>query len=87
MTELLPIEQAVNLRFSLLEYLDTTFNLFEQDTTSALRGFLSDGSGGLFRGPFVRLRLPFAPAGSGWEQHLEAAPEFPPYGQDRKSVV
>lgn len=42
MRELLPIEQATNLRYSLLEYLKTTVNLFEQDTTSARTETLSD---------------------------------------------
>lgn len=87
MTELLPIEQAFNLRFSLLEYLNTTFNLFEQDTTSALTEFLADGSAGVFRGPFVRMRLPFAPALSEWEQHLEVAPEHPPYGHQAEAFA
>src|SRR5690625_1645869 len=42
MRELLPIEQATNLRYSLLEYLKTTVTLFEQDTTSARTETLSD---------------------------------------------
>ena len=36
--------------------------------------FVADPVHGVFRGPFVRLRLPFRPADDTWRQHLDWAP-------------
>ncbi|MFT0846892.1 DEAD/DEAH box helicase [Actinomycetaceae bacterium L2_0104] len=80
MTELLPVDQAEGLTSNLLEFLGTTFSLDPQ-TNDALVRFLTDEKTGMFRGPYARLRLPFAPAESGWEQALPNRPEgFTPYG-------
>ena len=34
----------------------------------------------MFKGPYVRLRLPFRPAADGWRDALEWYEGFPPYG-------
>jgi len=52
---------------------------------AALKGagldrFLSDPVDGMFKGPYVRLRLPFRPAEVGWRDTLEWYEGFPPYG-------
>ena len=82
MSELLPTVQAEDVRESLLDYLTTTFALTDDDARSALIEFLGDPERGLFKGPFVRLRLPFQPAEDGWRSSLHWYPEggFPPYG-------
>ena len=47
----------------------------------ALDDFLQDPTTGIFKGPYVRLRLPFRPAADGWREHLELVrPGFTPYG-------
>lgn len=80
MTELLPTVQAANVRDSLVDYLTTTFALTDADARDGLDTFLSDPVTGVFKGPYVRLRLPFRTAEEGWRQHLDwyAGPE--PYG-------
>src|SRR5690606_15969505 len=78
--ELVPAAQAASLRSHLLEYLGTTFSLADPSTRESLEDFLSDGETGLFRGPFLRLRLPFRPADEGWRDALEWYDGFPPYG-------
>ncbi|MEV4620515.1 DEAD/DEAH box helicase [Asanoa sp. NPDC049573] len=80
MTELLPTVQAANVRHSLVDYLTTTFALTDADARDGLDTFLSDPLNGMFKGPYVRLRLPFRPAELGWRQHLDwyAGPD--PYG-------
>src|SRR5690606_28375284 len=45
----------------------------------ALQEFLEDEENGIFKGPYLRLRLPFRPAGDGWERHLEWRPPWTPY--------
>ncbi|MET0494359.1 MAG: DEAD/DEAH box helicase [Actinoplanes sp.] len=80
MTELLPTVQAANVRHSLVDYLTTTFALTEADARDGLDTFLSDPVSGMFKGPYVRLRLPFRPAEPGWRQHLDWYAGPAPYG-------
>ncbi|GAA0628967.1 DEAD/DEAH box helicase [Sporichthya brevicatena] len=82
MPELLPSVQAGAIRDSLTDYLTTTFALTDEDARRALAEFLGDPANGLFKGPYVRLRLPFRPAAEGWRDVLDWFPEGapPPYG-------
>ncbi|WP_420176611.1 DEAD/DEAH box helicase [Luteococcus sp. OSA5] len=81
MSELLPTRQAGVLQTALLDYLTTTFALADGDARSALNDFLQHQTDGIFKGPYVRTRLPFAPAADGWEQALDIInTPFPPYG-------
>jgi ATP-dependent helicase YprA (DUF1998 family) len=81
MGALLPTLQAANLREGLTDYLATTFALTDPDAQSALTDFVGDPEMGMFKGPYVRLRLPFAPAGDRWTEHLDWWPDrFTPYG-------
>ncbi|PRZ08599.1 uncharacterized protein DUF1998 [Isoptericola sp. CG 20/1183] len=81
MSELLPVVQAESLRTALLEYLGTTFALADASTRASLEEFLASPSTGLFRGPYVRLRLPFRPAEDGWRGALDWYGGYPkPYG-------
>ncbi|MGW5454753.1 DEAD/DEAH box helicase [Nocardia sp. NPDC003979] len=81
MGALLPTLQAERLREGLTDYLTTTFALTDPDTQGALTDFIGDPKDGLFKGPYVRLRLPFAPARGNWGMHLDWWPKyFEPYG-------
>jgi len=79
-SELLPTVQAGNVRQALVDYLTTTFALSDDDARVGLDQFLSDPVDGMFKGPYVRLRLPFRPAADGWQDALEWYEGFPPYG-------
>ncbi|PXY20009.1 DEAD/DEAH box helicase [Prauserella flavalba] len=80
MSELLPTLQAHRIRTGLVDYLTTTFGLTDGDAREALDRFLSDPDTGMFKGPYVRLRLPFRPADDGWRDTLDWYEGFPPYG-------
>ncbi|MFG1918250.1 DEAD/DEAH box helicase [Micromonospora sp. NPDC048898] len=80
MSELLPTLQADGIRHSLVDYLTTTFGLTDGDVRDGLDRFLSDSTSGMFKGPYVRLRLPFRPADEGWRESFEWYEGFPPYG-------
>ncbi len=80
MSELLPTVQARDVQRGLLDYLTTTFALADPDAQRALAEFLQDGSDGIFKGPYLRLRLPFRPAEEGWQASLAWRPPFTPYG-------
>ena len=81
MSELLPTTQARDLQEGLVDFLRTTFALADADAQVALEDFLRHDAEGIFKGPYVRLRLPFRPAEPGWENPLEWSPAgFVPYG-------
>ncbi|GAA4674545.1 DEAD/DEAH box helicase [Gordonia humi] len=81
MGALLPTLQANHLHEGLTNYLATTFALTDSDAQGALSDFVGHPDTGMFKGPYVRLRLPFAPAGGNWGMHLNWWPTgFTPYG-------
>ncbi len=85
MSELLPTTQAGDLRRGLSDYLATTFALTDGNAQSAIKEFLADPEKGLFKGSYVRLRLPFEPAEPGWRDCLDWHEGFPPYGHQARA--
>lgn len=80
MSELLPTVQAEDIQKGLLDYLTTTFALADPEARGSITEFLGDPQSGIFKGPYVRLRLPFEPASEGWERSLDWHEGFSPYG-------
>lgn len=79
MSSLIPTYASNHIVDGLSEYLTTTFSLAEDLTSQQLREFLNDPKGGMFYGPYVRTRLPYAPAVS-WDGILGWLPSgFRPY--------
>ena len=54
------------VRDSLVEYLASTFALADDDVQMALSDFLKDSADGIFRGPYLRVRTPFAAVDDSW---------------------
>ncbi|WP_422396020.1 DEAD/DEAH box helicase [Raineyella fluvialis] len=79
MSELLPTLQARDIQRGLRDYLTTTFALADSDARRALDDFLSDEHDGIFKGPYVRMRLPYRAAPKYAEPSLEWQPPYPPY--------
>ncbi|MCO8271803.1 DEAD/DEAH box helicase [Actinoplanes sp. TRM 88003] len=75
-----PTVAADSLRRNLTQYLTTTFGLSEMLMRYGLERFLSHPEQGVFRGPYLRVRMPFRTAEDEWRDALEWAPkEFGPY--------
>lgn len=85
MSELLPSSEAVQIRESLTAYLTTTFALSDADAQLSLKEFLTDPAGGIFRGPFVRARIPFRAADDGWRDALGWYEGHTPYGHQAEA--
>lgn len=85
MSELLPTLQAEDLQEGLTKYLTTAFALADNDAQLALDDFLAHPVDGIFKGPYVRLRLPFKPAADGWRDTLDWYEGFPPYGHQAEA--
>lgn len=65
-----PTLEAAGLKETLLQYLSTTYALSDEGAREALHRFLGDETNGMFRGPFLRIRTPFTPAGDDWKDLL-----------------
>lgn len=85
MSELLPTAQSESVRRGLLDYLVTTFALTDTAAREALDEFLAHPDSGMFKGPYVRLRLPFRPADPGWRATLDWYEGFTPYGHQAEA--
>jgi ATP-dependent helicase YprA (DUF1998 family) len=70
-SELLPTTQAPRVQQSILDYLATTFSLADEEARAALVDLLQDRENGIFKGPYLRVRLPYRPAEDGWRESLE----------------
>ncbi|MGH3528257.1 MAG: DEAD/DEAH box helicase, partial [Pseudonocardiaceae bacterium] len=85
---MLPSLVAEDLRASLTSFLGTTFALGDDDVRAELERFVADPEHGVFRGPFVCLRLPFRPADDEWRAHLDWSPRgFRPYRHQAQAWV
>ncbi|QDU69651.1 DEAD/DEAH box helicase [Engelhardtia mirabilis] len=77
---MLPSVLARETRQAVLDYLRTTLSLADEDLERALFDFL-DGPDGLFRGPFVDVRLPFLVSAELDDEDapIDVRPPFPPF--------
>lgn len=78
---MLPLQQAREVRDSVIEYIKATFKFKEKDVSDAFYRFIEDKEGGLFKGPFISLKTPFISATDEESKNipLDIAPNFPPY--------
>ncbi len=83
---LFPSLAALSTREGVTEYLSTTFALTDPAAFNALGSFLQDPERGIFRGPYVRVRLPFLPVPEDWVNPLGWSPNgFRPYRHQAKA--
>ena len=79
MSSLIPVHASERVLGGVTEYLATAFSLANPETSNALKAFFEDTEYGMFHGPYVRSRLPYARAND-WEGILDWMPGwFTPY--------
>ncbi len=78
---MLPLQQAREVRDSIIEYIKATFRFKEKVVGDAFYRFIQDKEDGLFKGPYVSLKTPFVSATEEESKNipLDIAPDFPPY--------
>lgn len=78
---MLPLQQAREVRDSVIEYIKATFRFKEKDVSEAFYRFIEDKENGLFKGPYISLKTPFVSATAEESANipLDIAPSFPPY--------
>jgi DEAD/DEAH box helicase domain-containing protein len=87
---MIPLTIAEEIRATLLDYLTTTFSFQDQAVEQALLDFFAPQqpgniSEGLFKGPYISLRLPFRKADPGAAIPLEISPAFTPYAHQMRA--
>jgi len=81
---MIPSVVAKQVRETVLDYLQTTFALSDKDLERGLFEFLG-GPNGLFKGPYVDIRLPFRKRDEGERIPLDIKPGFEPYKHQVKA--
>lgn len=59
---MLPLQQAREVRDSIIEYIKATFKFKEKDVSDAFYRFIESKEDGLFKGPYISLKTPFVSA-------------------------
>jgi DEAD/DEAH box helicase domain-containing protein len=82
-----PTVVSSEIERALLDYLQTTFHLRDQELEAALFRFLKDDQTGMFRGPYLDVRLPFRKASETWERTspLDYGSPFVPYAHQLRA--
>ncbi len=78
---MLPLLQAEEIKQSVTEYLKATFSFADKKLRQAFEDFLMDKRKGMFKGPYLQIRLPFSKEGKMEELNtlLEIKPDFIPF--------
>ena len=76
---MLPLQQAFEVKESILEFIRTTYEFKDSDVHKAFYEFIEDPQHGLIKGPYISLKAPFLGAEEGAEIPLVIKPGFPPY--------
>ena len=82
---MLPLQQAYEIQYSILEYLKATFSFKDRAVHEAFDRFMSHPEEGMFKGPYISLKLPFVKASEGQVIPLDIQPGFPPYDHQYQS--
>ena len=75
---MIPSVLSDEIKRTVLDYLDTTFSFQDDTLAESLKEFLLDSEQGMFKGPYVSVRLPFHKAKEG-QKNLTIFPPFTPY--------
>ncbi|MBP7808641.1 MAG: DEAD/DEAH box helicase [Bacteroidia bacterium] len=82
---MLPLQQAYEVKHSILEYLKATFSFKDKLVHEAFYNFINNNEEGIFKGPYVSLKLPFVTATQSEIIPLDIKPNFPPYHHQYKA--
>jgi DEAD/DEAH box helicase domain-containing protein len=80
---MIPTVVTSGLRDTVAEYLRTTYSLRDRRYEQALLEFLADPEQGLFRGPYLDIRLPFRRSSSEQAPPLHVRPSFNAYAHQQ----
>ena len=74
-----PLQQAIEVRRSIIEYVKATYAFKDSKVQDAFYRFIENEKTGLFKGPFISLKTPFVGAKDFADIPLDIAPSFKPH--------
>lgn len=81
---MIPSILANEIKWTVADYLDTTFSFQDEELGEHLKDFILNPRHGMFKGPYLSVRLPFRKANKD-EGNLTIFPPFTPYVHQLKS--
>lgn len=84
---MLSLQQALEIKESIISYLTATFTFRKKSVAQAFDEFINHPTHGMFKGPYISLKLPFVKAEEGEKTiiPLDIKPEWQPYDHQIKS--
>jgi len=84
---MLSLQQAIEIKESISAYLKATFTFQDKKVHQAFYDFINHPQDGMFKGPFVSLRLPFVKANTAEIENIPLLikPSYPPYDHQVKA--
>jgi len=84
---MLSINQAIEIKESILAYLKATFSFQDREVHKAFYDFVNHPTEGLFKGPYISLKIPFVKADAEEVSRIPLAikPDWLPYDHQVKS--
>ena len=84
---MLSLNQAIEIKESILAYLKATFTFQDKEVHQAFYDFINDPNDGLFKGPYMSLKLPFVKADKKEQEKipLTIKPTWLPYDHQVKA--
>jgi DEAD/DEAH box helicase domain-containing protein len=78
---MLPLLQAYEIRQAIIEYLKATYTFADKGKMTAFEELLTDSNEGMFKGPYLQMRLPFEKMEDrvALKSTIEICPPFDPY--------
>ena len=68
---MLNLQQAIEVKESILEYIKATYNFQNKEVHQAFYNFITHPKDGMFKGPYLSLKLPFVKA---TQEQLDSIP-------------
>ncbi|HBC30532.1 MAG TPA: DEAD/DEAH box helicase, partial [Clostridiales bacterium] len=86
---MLSLQQAIEIKESIKSYLQATFTFRKREVARAFEAFIEHPTLGMFKGPYVSLRLPFVKAEQGTIDQipLTIKPDWTPYDHQVHSWI
>ncbi|MCY4161322.1 MAG: DEAD/DEAH box helicase, partial [Flavobacteriaceae bacterium] len=82
---MLPLQNAFEVKQSIIEYLRTTYHIRDPKVKKAFMDFISNPTNGIFKGPYISLKLPFQKGNENQKIPLNIKPNFKPYRHQLES--
>lgn len=84
---MLPLQQAYEVRESILEYIRATYRFKDRNVGDAFYQFIEDPRHGMIKGPYVSLKTPFISAQKDTPISLTSSQTFRPTSISWKPLI